>query len=145
MVSGNQTDDESSRWVLESVEIDPMEELPLNEPPPPSQSTAATTSSECRDNAAASEAENIENGNGNGNGGDGLRYRNVGQAKNNKMERLQSGAQRGLKGLRFLDRTVTGKENDAWKSIEKRFAQNAVDGKLSRDKFGACIGMYVCI
>ncbi|TKY66041.1 putative respiratory burst oxidase-like protein H [Spatholobus suberectus] len=58
-----------------------------------------------------------------------------------KMVRMESGAGRGIKGLRFLDRTVTGKENDAWKSIEKRFAQHAVDGKLSKDKFGTCIGM----
>ncbi|EPS57766.1 hypothetical protein M569_17051, partial [Genlisea aurea] len=45
-------------------------------------------------------------------------------------------------GLRFLDRTKTGKEEDAWRAIENRFHRNAVDGKLLfKDQFGACIGM----
>ncbi|XP_024019133.1 putative respiratory burst oxidase homolog protein H [Morus notabilis] len=58
-----------------------------------------------------------------------------------KMGRMTSGVSKGLKSLRFLDRTVTGKEADAWKSIEKRFYQHALDGRLARDKFGVCIGM----
>ncbi|EEF29574.1 putative respiratory burst oxidase homolog protein H isoform X2 [Ricinus communis] len=58
-----------------------------------------------------------------------------------KVERTASSAARGLKSLRFLDRTVTGKEMDAWRSIEKRFIQFAVDDRLPRDKFGACIGL----
>ncbi|GFP80331.1 putative respiratory burst oxidase homolog protein h [Phtheirospermum japonicum] len=57
------------------------------------------------------------------------------------MGRLESSVTRGLKSLRFLDRTMTGKEEDAWRAIEKRFNQNAVDGKLFKDKFGVCIGM----
>ncbi|KAM3374105.1 putative respiratory burst oxidase protein H [Capsicum galapagoense] len=58
-----------------------------------------------------------------------------------RMERMQSGASRGLKSLRFLDRTTTGKEGDAWRSVEKRFNQNTVNGRLFREKFGTCIGM----
>ncbi|XP_055960251.1 putative respiratory burst oxidase homolog protein H [Mercurialis annua] len=58
-----------------------------------------------------------------------------------RMERTASSAARGLNSLRFLDRTVTGKEGDAWRSIEKRFDQFAVDDRLSRDKFGICIGL----
>ncbi|KAL6577252.1 hypothetical protein OROMI_011528 [Orobanche minor] len=54
---------------------------------------------------------------------------------------LESIVPRGLKSLRFLDRTVTGKEEDAWRAVEKSFNQNAVDGRLFKDKFGACIGM----
>ena len=61
------------------------------------------------------------------------------------MMRTESGAARGIKGLRFLDRTVTGREADAWKSIEKRFTQNAVDGKLTKDKFGTCMGTNICL
>ena len=61
-----------------------------------------------------------------------------------KIERSASSVARGLKSLRFLDRTVTGKEMDAWRSIEKRFYQFAVDDRLSRDKFGVCIGEYFC-
>ncbi|XP_009611455.1 putative respiratory burst oxidase homolog protein H isoform X2 [Nicotiana tomentosiformis] len=58
-----------------------------------------------------------------------------------RMGRMQSGAARGLNSLRFLDRTTTGKEGDAWRSVEKRFNQNAVNGRLFREKFGTCIGM----
>lgn len=59
-----------------------------------------------------------------------------------KIERTASAAARGLKSLRFLDRTTTGKETDAWRSIERRFYQFAVDDRLPRDKFGVCIGKY---
>ncbi|XP_024967933.1 putative respiratory burst oxidase homolog protein H [Cynara cardunculus var. scolymus] len=58
-----------------------------------------------------------------------------------KMGRTTSSAAKGLNSLRFLDRTVTGKEGDAWRAIERRFHQFAVDGKLPRDKFGICVGM----
>ncbi|OWM89353.1 hypothetical protein CDL15_Pgr024101 [Punica granatum] len=55
-----------------------------------------------------------------------------------KMDRTAS---RGLMGLRFLDRARTGKEDEAWRTIEMRYNQLAGNGKLPRDKFGACIGM----
>ncbi|KAJ9548144.1 hypothetical protein OSB04_020687 [Centaurea solstitialis] len=58
-----------------------------------------------------------------------------------KMERQVSSAARGLNGLRFLDRVMTGKEGDAWNAIEKRFQRFATDGKLPREKFGICVGM----
>lgn len=58
------------------------------------------------------------------------------------VERTASSAARGLKSLRFLDRTVTGKEMDAWRPIERRFNQFAVNGRLSREKFGICVGEY---
>lgn len=55
-----------------------------------------------------------------------------------KMTRMQSTAQQGLKGLRFLDKTSNGK--DGWKSVEKRFDDMAVHGRLAKEKFGKCIG-----
>ncbi|XP_065866427.1 putative respiratory burst oxidase homolog protein H [Euphorbia lathyris] len=58
-----------------------------------------------------------------------------------KIERTASSAAKGLQSLRFLDRTRTGKERDAWLSIEKRFDQFALDGRLPKDKFGICIGL----
>ncbi|CAI9297887.1 unnamed protein product [Lactuca saligna] len=58
-----------------------------------------------------------------------------------KMGRTTSSAAKGLNSLRFLDRTVTGKEGDAWRAIDRRFNQFSVDGKLPRDKFGICVGM----
>ncbi|XP_010520317.1 PREDICTED: putative respiratory burst oxidase homolog protein H [Tarenaya hassleriana] len=58
-----------------------------------------------------------------------------------RVERTTSSAARGLQSLRFLDRTVTGRERDAWRSIENRFNQFAIDGKLPKEKFGVCIGM----
>ncbi|XP_071687893.1 putative respiratory burst oxidase homolog protein H [Rutidosis leptorrhynchoides] len=58
-----------------------------------------------------------------------------------RLERQKSGAARGLNGLRFLDRIMTGKEVDAWMATEKRFQQFSSDGKLPREKFGICVGM----
>ncbi|XP_022146260.1 putative respiratory burst oxidase homolog protein H [Momordica charantia] len=48
---------------------------------------------------------------------------------------------KGFNMLRFLEGSIAGKEEEAWKSIEKRFKQLAPDGKLRKDKFGACIDM----
>ncbi|KAL6203147.1 hypothetical protein ACLB2K_026850 [Fragaria x ananassa] len=45
----------------------------------------------------------------------------------------------GLKGLHFLN--IKGKESEAWKPMEKRFHQYAVEDRFSRDDFGTCIGM----
>nr|GMD17475.1 putative respiratory burst oxidase homolog protein H [Ipomoea batatas] len=58
-----------------------------------------------------------------------------------KLGRLNSGIARGFKGIRFLERSATGKELDAWRTMERRFDENAEGGRLCRDKFGACIGM----
>ncbi|KAK9055413.1 hypothetical protein SSX86_026496 [Deinandra increscens subsp. villosa] len=57
------------------------------------------------------------------------------------LERQRSSATRGLDGLRFLDKVITGKEVDAWMAIEKRFQRFSTDGKLPREKFGICVGM----
>lgn len=65
----------------------------------------------------------------------------VSRPRMKNLGRRKSKAERGLKSLRFLDRSVTGKEGDAWRAIESRFHQYALDGRLSRDKFGTCIGM----
>ncbi|KAJ3703261.1 hypothetical protein LUZ61_006966 [Rhynchospora tenuis] len=56
-----------------------------------------------------------------------------------KMTRIQSSAQSGLKGLRFLDKTTNGK--DGWKPVEKRFDDLSVHGRLGKENFGKCIGM----
>lgn len=61
-----------------------------------------------------------------------------------RLERTASSAAKGLESLRFLDKTVTGRESD-WKPIEKRFNQFAVEGKLHRDKFGICVGNLIII
>ncbi|WJX76348.1 NAD(P)H oxidase (H2O2-forming) [Trifolium repens] len=131
MSTEKQGTDESSTWILESIKIVPNVEV----------------SKEGEDNESmviiASDNETFLNNNANN-----MRNRNNNNNNNNnnpqngsKIMRMTSGAARGLKGLRFLDRTVTGKEGDAWRSIEKRFTQHAVDGMLSKDKFGTCIGM----
>lgn len=65
------------------------------------------------------------------------------QNKAPRMGRTYSGASRGLQSLRFLDRTTTGKEGDAWKAVEKRFNQLAINRGLSRDDFGFCIGEFL--
>ncbi|XP_058761130.1 putative respiratory burst oxidase homolog protein H [Vicia villosa] len=127
MSSEKQGTDESSTWILESIEIAP-DVVEVSKKDENNESRVIKAS----DNEAS-----IDNGSN-------VRHRNNNNHNNNnggKMVRMQSGAARGLKGLRFLDRTVTGKEGDAWRSIEKRFTQHAVDGMLHKDKFGQCIGM----
>ncbi|THU70348.1 hypothetical protein C4D60_Mb08t24040 [Musa balbisiana] len=59
-----------------------------------------------------------------------------------RLERTRSGAQRALKGLRFISRTTTATANSAelWGRVEDRFAVLAKDGLLSREDFGECIG-----
>ncbi|KAL2336628.1 hypothetical protein Fmac_011074 [Flemingia macrophylla] len=117
--------DESSTWILETIEIDPIEEKhKAEEGESPNESMVIKSQNEPATNNNMRSRVGFQGNNG-----------------ANKMARLESGAARGIKGLRFLDRTVTGKEDDAWRSIEKRFAQHAVDGKLPKDKFGACMGM----
>lgn len=114
------SENESSKWILESIEIVPIVDIPQKDEIKVSNNEAFLNSNNNNDSKVRNRNNNINNG--------------------SKMLRTESGAARGLKGLRFLDRTVTGKEGDAWRSIEKRFNQNALDGKLSKDKFGACIG-----
>ncbi|RZR95379.1 hypothetical protein BHM03_00024227 [Ensete ventricosum] len=59
-----------------------------------------------------------------------------------RLERTRSGAQRALKGLRFISRTTTATANSAelWGRVEDGFAVLAKDGLLSREDFGECIG-----
>lgn len=107
-------DEDSEKWVLERIRIDHMTNVEIEE-----------------DNKKSGEAS--------------LRQRKMNPNPNPgppRMGRMESGAKRGLMGLKFLDRAKTGKEEDAWRAIEKRFQQNAVDGRITKDKFGACIGIY---
>lgn len=67
--------------------------------------------------------------------------RNVAKGLNQRRG-PQSGALRGLNSVRFIDKKHIGKEGDGWNAVETRFHQMAVDGKLSRDKFGICVGKY---
>ncbi|GAB2286056.1 hypothetical protein Dimus_020480 [Dionaea muscipula] len=111
--------DESTKWMLDSLEIDDMTDVPINE-----DQTETTTSSRSSSNPP-------------------LIRRNVAVQPvpiPRMPRRMQSTAARGLNGLRFMD-VATGKEGDAWKPVEKRFNQNALDGRLPKDKFGAVIGM----
>ena len=125
--------DESSTWILEGIDIDPIVERPKrDDEAPPNGSTVLKS---------PNDADVNNNNNSNVRSRVGIQGNNGGR----KMMRAESGAARGIKSLRFLDRTVTGKEADAWKSIEKRFTQNAVDGKLTKDKFGTCMGTNICL
>ncbi|KAL5982874.1 hypothetical protein ACLOJK_016952 [Asimina triloba] len=56
-------------------------------------------------------------------------------------QRTRYNIESGLNGLRFLDKTTAGKDIDAWDNVAKRFKQFAVDGRLSKENFGPCIGM----
>lgn len=55
-----------------------------------------------------------------------------------KIDRNKSGAARALKGLKFMTKNNVG--NEGWAQIETRFDKFAVDGVLSKSRFGQCIG-----
>ncbi|KAI5077705.1 hypothetical protein GOP47_0007529 [Adiantum capillus-veneris] len=58
------------------------------------------------------------------------------------MSRTKSGTQYALQGLQFISKATGNSQADAlWKAVESRFHQLAVDGLLSREDFGFCIGM----
>uniref|UniRef100_A0A7N1A367 Uncharacterized protein n=1 Tax=Kalanchoe fedtschenkoi TaxID=63787 RepID=A0A7N1A367_KALFE len=125
----NSMDDRSSdatKWILESVEVDRMVDIPINNDVQQQQQSAGHIDLSFRRNAS-NVRKPINNG--------------AYPPTLHNMGRTASTAARGLKSLRFLDRTVTGKEADAWKAVERRFSQYANDGRLSADKFGPCIGM----
>ncbi|KAL1558093.1 NAD(P)H oxidase (H2O2-forming) [Salvia divinorum] len=116
--SGGGNEDDSEKWILENIHIDGMADVAMEDGEKP---TSSSTS--CNERSSS------------------LRKRKVVASSGPKMGRMESGAKRGLMSLRFLDRAKTGKEEDGWKAIEKRFCLNSVDDRLFKDKFGACIGM----
>ena len=60
-----------------------------------------------------------------------------------RMGRLQSGAARGLQSLHFLDAKTAANERDTWNAVENWFRKNAGGERLCKDKFGACIGIFL--
>ncbi|KAK1272192.1 hypothetical protein QJS04_geneDACA016202 [Acorus gramineus] len=61
-----------------------------------------------------------------------------------RLERMRSGAEPALKGLRFISNTTVcegGESDGLWATVESRFLSLAKDGLLSRADFGECIGM----
>lgn len=119
----NEGNESSAKWVLETIEIDKMEDVPMEDVPMDDE-PKSTVPKWPRTEPTMNKSESF------------AKRRNEVQGPSP----MTSGATRGLKSLRFLDRTITGKEDDAWRSIEKRFNQHAVDGRISKDKFAACIG-----
>lgn len=114
---------DSVKWVLERIEIDSMADVPTGD--------GQLGSTPYGSNEGYSKRKTSS-----------VKKRSPVQVSAPKIGRTVSGASRGLMSLRFLDRTTTGKEEDAWKAIEKRFNQNVVDGRLFKDKFGVCIGIF---
>lgn len=115
---------ESVKWILQNVEVDNMADVPFENDDQPGSIPRNT-------NQTSFERQTSN-----------VRKRNAIPGNNSpSIIRQESGAYRGLRSLRFLDRTITGKEVDAWKAIEKRFNLNAVDGRIFRDKFGVSIGI----
>lgn len=114
----NEENESSAKWMLETVEIDKMEDVPMDDEPKSTVPKWPSTEPTMNKSESFAKRRNGVQG----------------------PSPMKSGATRGLKSLRFLDRTITGKEDDAWRSIEKRFNNHAVDGRISKDKFAACIG-----
>ncbi|XP_020703844.1 respiratory burst oxidase homolog protein A [Dendrobium catenatum] len=57
-----------------------------------------------------------------------------------QLDRTRSGAQKGLRGLRFIS-TKTANGVDALNEVQSRFDSLARDGYLCRSEFAQCIGM----
>ncbi|XP_010033187.2 putative respiratory burst oxidase homolog protein H [Eucalyptus grandis] len=123
---------DSSKWILESIEVDDMADVPLDSSNKSGVHSGGPTSKVNDEAMLARSSSSTRKRVG---------FQGTRPPALSRMGRTESGARRGLKSLRFLDRTITGKEVDAWKSMEKRFNQFAVDGRISKDKFGTCIGM----
>lgn len=59
-----------------------------------------------------------------------------------QLDRTRSGAQKALRGLRFISNCKTKTNGvDAWNEVESNFNKLAKDGNLYRADFGKCIGM----
>lgn len=56
-----------------------------------------------------------------------------------QLDRTRSGAQKALRGLRFISNNKTNGV-DAWNEVERNFDKLAKDGYLYRADFGQCIG-----
>ncbi|XP_030447654.2 putative respiratory burst oxidase homolog protein H [Syzygium oleosum] len=121
----------SSKWILEGIEVDDMVDAPFDSSSKSGVRNSSPTSKVSDEALFTWNLSSTRKGN---------EFQGMASTAS-RMRRAESGAKRGLKSLRFLERTVTGKEVDAWKSVEKRFNQFAVDGRISKDKFGTCIGM----
>ncbi|XP_068339929.1 putative respiratory burst oxidase homolog protein H [Pyrus communis] len=124
-MSKNDDQKDPNQWKLETIDIDPMVDIPLSNNDTEGNVTKSSNDATLKRNNSSVRKRNGVQGNNHGSVGC----------------RAEPGGKEGIKSLRFLDRTATGKEVDAWKQVEKRFNQYAVAGRLSRDKFGACIGM----
>lgn len=68
--------------------------------------------------------------------------RSGGHATRRVLARSKSGTQHALQGLQFISKATGNAHAVAlWNAVEARFQQLAVNGLLSREDFGFCIGM----
>ncbi|KAL5551978.1 hypothetical protein UlMin_002154 [Ulmus minor] len=60
-----------------------------------------------------------------------------------QLDRTRSGAEKALRGLRFISNTNNCRNNgvDAWNEVQSNFEKLAKDGYLYRADFAQCIGM----
>ncbi|KAI6707178.1 hypothetical protein NL676_010140 [Syzygium grande] len=58
-----------------------------------------------------------------------------------QLDRNRSGAQKALRGLRFISNGKTTGNVDAWNEVQASFDKLAKDGYLFRQDFAQCIGM----
>ncbi|OWM68863.1 hypothetical protein CDL15_Pgr025050 [Punica granatum] len=127
-------EDDSAKWILESIEIDHMVDALMHSD---NDNATGTTLNQIEQNGFSQK----RNAGSNPDAIVAPRKRVGFQNNGARIEWTGSSAKKGLRSLRFLDRTISGNEVDAWKSAEKRCHQLALDGRLPRDKFGVCIGM----
>ncbi|XP_050151823.1 respiratory burst oxidase homolog protein A-like isoform X2 [Malus sylvestris] len=92
---------------------------------------------------SASTSQNASVGGGGGGAFDSALAARALRRQRAQLDRTRSGAQKALRGLRFISNCKSSKTNgvDAWNEVEANFNKLAKDGHLHRAHFGQCIGM----
>ncbi|KAL2899211.1 Respiratory burst oxidase-like protein F [Bienertia sinuspersici] len=133
-MTNNQNKGDSSKWNLDSIEIDQITDAPASE----SSSTSNNYNiNNNNNNNAQKSPRGINSSRIGSNARKGFGMLGNGNGNNNGA---QPNMERGLQSLRFLN-GATGKDGDSWEPVEKKFNQNAAQGRLHRDRFFDTIGM----
>ncbi|GMH09363.1 hypothetical protein Nepgr_011204 [Nepenthes gracilis] len=88
---------------------------------------------------SSSQSSAGQNGNVSGSGYESAIAARARRKQQAQLDRTRSGAQKALKGLRFISSKSKGV--DTWSEVEKNFEKLAKDGFLYRTDFAQCIGM----
>lgn len=102
--------------------------------------------------SSSSSSVTVNNNNNNNNAGiDSALAARALRRQRAQLDRTRSGAQKALRGLRFISNTNIHRSNttksvlDAWNEVQSNFDKLSKDGYLYRSDFGQCIGFLFFI